>query len=125
MKKTILSTLFFFALLSLKAQQDTTKKDYLIKYEVLTNKGEQASVLFFDKDGKNAGTIANEQWTYSFTTTDKNQIVQLSTMRGSSGGKKFWLKANIYVNNKLIKSIEDKFLGTLGPNVQIILQDVK
>jgi hypothetical protein len=81
--------------------------------------------MFFDKDGKNAGTMAKEQWTYSFTTTDKNQIVQLATMRASSGVKKFWIKVNIYVNNKLIKSVEDKFFGALGPNVQINLQDIK
>lgn len=124
MKAIILSTILFVTFLSAKAQQDTAKKEYSIKYEVLTKKGEKVNIGFFDKDGKNAGVTASEQWTYSFITYDKNQNVNLFIQRVESGMKKVWVKVNIYVNDKLIKSVEEKFMG-VGPTVQVNLQDIK
>lgn len=125
MKRAILSLIFCVTLLSVKAQQqDTTKKEYSIKYEVLTKKGEKVNIGFFDKDGKNAGTTASEQWTYSFTTKDKNQNINLFIQRIESGMKKVWVKVNIYVNDKLLKSVEEKFMIN-GPTVQVNLNDIK
>jgi len=120
--------LLSFSLLSVQAQQDTNKKEYLIKYEVLTKKGEKILVNYFDKDEKNAGATASESWVYTFTTTNKNQNIQLSTVGGESGRKmkaaKVWVKINIYVDGNLAKSVEEKVLG-LGPTVQMSLQDIK
>lgn len=118
--------MFFFALLSLKAQQDTAKKEYLIKYEVLTKKGKPVLLNYFDKDEKNAGATAEESWTYTFSTANKNQNIQVSTVGGKGGylSGKIWVKVSIYVNGNLIKSKEEKFAG-LGPSVQVNLQDIK
>ena len=128
MKRIILFLVFSVALVSAEAQQDSTKKEYLIKYEVLTKKGEKILVNYFDSDGKNAGTTASESWVYSFTTTNKNQNIQVSTVGGqearSRKAAKVWTKINIYVNGNLIKSAEEKVLG-LGPNVQVNLNDIK
>lgn len=128
MKKIMLLFLLSFSLLSVQAQQDTNKKEYLIKYEVLTKKGEKILVNYFDKDEKNAGATASESWVYTFTTTNKNQNIQLSTVGGESGRKmkaaKVWVKINIYVDGNLAKSVEEKVLG-LGPTVQMSLQDIK
>ncbi|TMI89430.1 MAG: hypothetical protein E6H08_16550 [Bacteroidetes bacterium] len=128
MKKLILSLILSIALLSLKAQQDTIKKEYLIKYEVLTKKGEKILVNYFDKNETNAGATASESWFYTFTTTNKTQNIQVSTVGGKSAnsnkGAKVWVKINIYVNGNLIKSAEEKVLG-LGPTVQVSLQDIK
>lgn len=125
MKAIILSVILCMTFLSVKAQQqDTTKKEYSIKYEVLTKKGEKVNIGFFDKDGKNAGTTASEQWTYSFTTKDKSQNINLFIQRVESGMKKVWVKVNIYVNDKLVKSVEEKFMG-VGPTIQVNLQDIK
>lgn len=128
MKKAIFLFLLSFSLLSVKAQQDTNKKEYLIKYEVLTKKGEKILVNYFDKEEKNAGATASESWVYTFTTTNKNQNIQVSTVGGETARKmkaaKVWVKINIYVNGSLIKSVEEKVLG-LGPTVQVSLQDIK
>jgi hypothetical protein len=128
MKKAIFLFLLSFSLLSVQAQQDTNKKEYLIKYEVLTKKGEKILVNYFDKDEKNAGATASESWTYSFTTTNKNQNLQVSTVGGEGARRmkaaKVWVKINIYVNGNLVKSAEEKILG-LGPTVQVNLNDIK
>lgn len=129
MKRTILSLILCFTLLSVKAQQqDTAKKEYSIKYEVLTKKGEKIGIGYFDKNEVNAGGTASELWTYTFTTTNKNQNIQIFTVGGQSaggrGGAKIWTKVNIYVNGILIKSKEEKVLG-LGPTVQVNLNDIK
>jgi len=128
MKKAIFLFLLSFSLLSVKAQQDNNKKEYLIKYEVLTKKGEKILVNYFDKEEKNAGATASESWVYTFTTTNKNQNIQVSTVGGETARKmkaaKVWVKINIYVNGNLIKSVEEKVLG-LGPTVQVSLQDIK
>ena len=128
MKKPILSVLFVFALFSLSAQQDAAKKEYLIKYEVLTKKGEKILVNYFDRNETNAGATASEYWTYSFTTTNKTQNLQISTVGGESArtkkAAKVWVKINIYVDGNLIKSAEEKVLG-LGPTVQVNLQEIK
>lgn len=111
-----------------KSQQDTTKKEYSIKYEVLTKKGEQILVNYFDSDGKNAGATASESWVYTFSTTNKNQNIQVSTVGGQTARRmknaKVWVKVSIYVDGSLIKSKEEKALG-LGPTVQVSLQDIK
>lgn len=125
MKMTILLSLALFFVFLGKAQ-DTTKKEYLIKYEVLTKKGKPVLVNYFDKDGKNAGATAEESWILTFSTTDKNQNIQVSTV-GAKGGYmsgKIWTQVNIYVNGSLIKSKEAKFSG-LGPSVQVSLNDIK
>jgi hypothetical protein len=128
MKSLIL--LGFISLLSFtsKAQQDTAKKEYLIKYEVLTKKGEKILVNYFDKNETNAGATAAESWVYTFSTTNKNQNIQVSTVGGESGRKmkaaKIWVRINIYVNGNLAKSVEEKVLG-LGPSVQVNLNDIK
>lgn len=126
MKKIILLLAFSLSLASAQAQQDSTKKEYLIKYEVLTKKGKSVVVSYFDKDGKNAGATADESWILTFSTTDKNQNIQISTVGGKSGyvSGKIWTKINIYVNGILIKSKEEKFAG-LGPTVQVSLTDIK
>lgn len=128
MKAIILLSLLTLISISGTAQQDTTKKQYLIKYEVLTKKGEKILVNYFDSEGKNAGATASESWIYNFTTTNKNQNIQVSTVGGqearSRKGAKVWVKVNIYVNGNLIKSTEEKVLG-LGPTVQVNLSDIK
>ncbi|MEI2755114.1 MAG: hypothetical protein V9F46_01545 [Chitinophagaceae bacterium] len=128
MKKAILFTLFVFGLLSAKAQQDTTKKEYSIKYEVLTKKGEKILVNYFNEKGENAGATASESWIYNFTTTNKNQNIQVSTVGGETARRmksaKVWVKINIYVNGNLVKSTEEKVLG-LGPTVQVNLNEIK
>ncbi len=128
MKAFILLSLVSLLTVSSKAQQDTTKKEYLIKYEVLTKKGEKILVNYFDKNETNAGTTASESWVYTFTTTNKNQNIQVSTVGGQTAhkrnGAKVWTKINIYVNGNLIKSVEEKVLG-LGPTVQVNLQDIR
>jgi ribosomal protein S24E len=124
MKKIILSLFLVLGVFLSKAQKGTNEKEYLVKYEVFTKKGVKIQIGFFDKDAKNAGTMVSEEWAYSFTTTDKNQNVQLFVLRAESGYKKVWVKVNIYVNEKLAKSVEDKFLG-LGPTVQVNLNDIK
>ena len=128
MKRTVLSLFLAFSFLFSKAQQETPKKEYQIKYEVLTKKNEKILVTYFDKDEKNAGATASESWVYNFTTTNKNQNIQVSTVGGETArrknGAKVWVKINIYVNGNLIKSAEEKVLG-LGPTVQVNLQDIK
>lgn len=131
MKPMKVTSILSFALLlavSGNAQQDTTKREYLIKYEVLTKKGEKILVNYFDKNETNAGATASESWIYTFATTNKNQNIQVSTVGGESGRKmkaaKIWVQINIYVNGNLIKSKEEKVLG-LGPTVQINLNDIK
>jgi hypothetical protein len=125
MKRTALLLSLCICILSAKAQQ---AKEYLIKYEVLTKQGEKILVRYFDKDEKNAGATASESWTYSFTTTNKNQILQISTVGGETAkrknGAKVWVKINIYVNGTLIKSKEEKVLG-LGPSVQVNINEIK
>jgi hypothetical protein len=127
MKTIILSMIFCASFISLKAQ-DTTKKEYLIKYEVLTKQGEKIIVNYFDKDEKNAGATASESWAYSFTTTNKNQNLQISTVGGETAkkknGAKVWVKINIYINGTLIKTKEEKVLG-LGPTVQVNINEIK
>jgi hypothetical protein len=127
MKKMFLAFSLVFTFL-LSNAQDTTKKEYLIKYEVLTKPGQKILVSYFDRDEKNAGATASESWTYSFTTTNKNHNLQISTVGGESGrtkgGAKVWVKINIYVNDKLVKSKEEKVLG-LGPTVQVNLNEIK
>jgi hypothetical protein len=125
MKMTLLLSLGLLFGFSSKSQ-DTTKKEYLIKYEVLTKEGKPVLVNYFDKDGKNAGTTADGSWIYTFVTTDKNQSIQVSTV-GAKGGYmsgKIWTKVNIYVSGNLIKSKEAKFAG-LGPTVQVSLSEIK
>lgn len=125
MKMTILLSLGLLLTFSSKSQ-DTTKKEYQIKYEVLTKKGKPVIINYFDKDGKNAGATADESWIYTFSTTDKNQNIQVFTV-GAKGGYmsgKIWTKVSIYVNGSLIKSKEAKFAG-LGPTVQVNLNDIK
>lgn len=128
MKRMALLFVLCMALLQGNAQQETSKNEYLIKYEVLTKPGEKIVVSYFDKDEKNAGTTASESWVYIFTTTNKNQNIQVSTVGGASSGSKrgakVWVKINIYVNGELKKSKEEKVLG-LGPTVQINLNDIK
>ena len=128
MKSIILAFTFLIIQSSGKAQQDTAKKEYLVKYEVLTKKGEKISIGYFDKNEVNAGATASEQWTYSFTTSNKNQNIQIFTVGGqearSRKGAKVWTKVNIYVNDKLVKSVEEKVLGP-GPTVQVNLNDIK
>ena len=124
MKIILIISFVILSGLSAIAQQDTGKKEYLVKYEVLTKKGVKVNIGFFDKDNKNAGMIVSEQWTYSFATKDKNQNVNLFVMRTQDGLKKVWVKVNIYVNDKLVKSIEDKFMD-VGPTVQFNLNDLK
>lgn len=128
MKTAILLTLASLLSVSTYSQTDTAKKEYLIKYEVLTKKGEKILVNYFDKDEKNAGATASESWIYTFSTTNKNQNLQISTVGGETArrknGAKVWVKINIYVNGNLIKSAEEKVLG-LGPTVQVSLQDIK
>lgn len=128
MKKIILSLILCVTLLSVKAQQDTTKKEYSMKYEVLTKKGEKILVNYFDKNETNAGATASESWIYTFTTTNKNQNIQISTVGGETARKmkaaKVWVKINIYINGNLAKSVEEKVLG-LGPTVQVNLNDIK
>lgn len=128
MKKVIFLLLLSFPALYVNAQQDTTKKAYLIKYEVLTKKGDKIGIGYFDKNETNAGGTASELWTYTFTTTNKNQNIQIFTVGGqearSKKGAKIWTKVNIYVNGSLIKSVEEKVLG-LGPTVQVNLNDIK
>lgn len=128
MKKAILFILFVFGLLVVKAQQDTTKKEYSVKYEVLTKKGEKILVNFFNEKGGNAGATASESWVYTFTTANKNQNIQVSTVGGQTAhrknGAKVWVKINIYVNGNLAKSAEEKVLG-LGPSVQVNLNEIK
>lgn len=128
MKKVFFLLLFSFPFLYVNAQQDTTKKEYLIKYEILTKKGEKIGIGYFDKNEVNAGGTASELWSYSFTTTNRNQNIQIFTVGGqearSRKGAKIWTKVNIYVNGNLIKSVEEKVLG-LGPTVQVNLNDIK
>jgi hypothetical protein len=126
MKMTLLLSLGLLLAFSGKSQQDTTKKEYQIKYEVLTKKGKPVVINYFDKDGKNAGATAEESWTYIFSTTDKNQNIQVSTVGGKGGymSGKIWTKVSIYVNGSLIKSKEAKFAG-LGPTIQVTLSDIK
>lgn len=128
MKAFILLSLVSLLAVSSKAQQDTTKREYSIKYEVLTKKGEVIAVTYFDKNGNNAGATASELWTYSFSTSDKNQNIQVFTTGGQAARSmrkaKVWTKVNIYVNGKLIKSEEGKVLGA-GPTVQVNLSDIK
>jgi hypothetical protein len=128
MKAIIFLSLISLLTFSSNAQQDTTKREYLIKYEVLTKKGEKILVNYFDKNETNAGATASESWVYSFTTTNKNQNIQISTVGGESERRmksaKVWVKINIYVNGNLVKSTEDKVLG-LGPTIQVSLQDIK
>lgn len=128
MKAIILSLVFCILFITSRAQQDTTKKEYQIKYEVLTKKGEKILVNYFDSDGKGAGATASELWVYNFTTTNKNQNIQVSTLGGqearSRKGAKVWAKVNIYVNGSLIKSVEEKVFG-LGQSVQVNLNDIK
>ncbi|MGC4104221.1 hypothetical protein [Ferruginibacter sp.] len=128
MKKLTLFFLLVLGFLFSKAQKDTTQKEYLIKYEVLTKKGESILVNYFDKNETNAGVSASESWAYSFTTTNKNQNIQVSTVGGQTAHKrnsaKVWTRINIYVNGNLIKSIEEKVLG-LGPTLQVSLLDIK
>lgn len=128
MKSIILSSILCVTFLSAKAQQDTAKKEYSIKYEVLTKKGEKILVNYFNDKGENAGTTASESWVYNFTTTNKSQNIQVSTVGGETARRmkaaKVWVKINIYVNGNLVKSAEEKVLG-LGPTVQVNLQDIK
>lgn len=128
MKSIIILGFILFLTISVNAQQDTTKKEYSIKYEVLTKKGEKILVNYFNEKGENAGATASESWVYNFATTNKNQNVQVSTVGGESGRRmksaKVWVKINIYVNGNLIKSTEEKVLG-LGPTVQVNLHDIK
>lgn len=129
MKLIILSLILCVAFLSVIAQQqDTAKREYLIKYEVLTKKGEKILVNYFDKNETNAGATASESWVYSFTTTNQSQNIQVSTVGGQTARRKnsakVWVKINIYVNGNLIKSAEEKVLG-LGPSVQVNLSDIK
>ncbi|MBK8699791.1 MAG: hypothetical protein IPN29_09750 [Saprospiraceae bacterium] len=128
MKPIILLFLVSLFSYSTYSQSGTAKKEYLIKYEVLTKKGEKILVNYFDKEEKNAGATASESWVYTFTTTNKNQNIQVSTVGGETARKmkaaKVWVKINIYVDGNLIKSAEDKVLG-LGPTVQVSLQDIK
>lgn len=127
MKKLLLSTILSGIFLSINAQQDTIRKEFLIKYEVLTKKGEVIAVTYFDKNGNNAGATASELWTYTFSTSDKNQNIQVFTTGGQAARSmrkaKVWTKVNIYVNGKLIKSEEGKVLGA-GPTVQIDLTKI-
>lgn len=128
MKRIALSVIFFCLLIAGKAQQDTVKKEYAVKYEVLTKKGEKILVNYFNEKGENAGATASESWVYNFTTTNKNQIIQVSTVGGETARRmksaKVWVKINIYVNGNLVKTTEEKVLG-LGPTVQVNLQDIK
>lgn len=128
MKAIILLSLITLLTFSSNAQQDTTKKEYLIKYEVLTKKGEKIGIGYFDKNEVNAGGTASELWSYTFTTTNKNQNIQIFTVGGQDSknrkGAKVWTKVNIYVNGNLIKSVEERVLG-LGPTVQVNLNDIK
>lgn len=125
MKAIIFLSVFLSLGITTVAQQDSTKKEYLIKYEVLTKKGVKILVNYFDKDEKNAGATASESWTYTFTTSNKNQNIQVSTVGGKSGfSGKVWTKINVYVNGTLIKSVEERF-AQLGPTVQISLHDIK
>jgi len=91
-------------------------------------KGEKILVNYFDSDGKGAGATASELWVYNFTTTNKNQNIQVSTLGGqearSRKGAKVWAKVNIYVNGNLIKSVEEKVFG-LGQSVQVNLNEIK
>lgn len=130
MKTIILSTIFCFLFISLQAQ-DTAKKEYLIKYEVQTKKGEEIGIGYFDKNEVSAGGTASELWTYSFTTTNKDQNIQIYTVGGrnvniatSQKKAKIWVRISIYVNGNLIKSAEEKFFG-LGPTIQVNLNDIK
>ena len=128
MKSIILLCIISLLSITSKAQQDTTKTEYSVKYEVLTKKGEKILVNYFNEKGDNAGATASELWVYNFTTTNKNQNIQVSTVGGESGRRmkvaKVWVKINIYVNGNLIKSKEEKVLG-LGPTVQVNLNEVK
>lgn len=129
MKRAILLLFIILSFLCLKAQQqDTTKIEYLVRYEVLTKKGEKILVNYFDKNETNAGATASESWVYSFTTVNKNQNIQVSTVGGQTARRKnsakVWVQVNIYVNGKLIKSAEEKVLG-IGPTVQVNLNDIK
>lgn len=125
MKVIILLSVLAFLAISTKAQQDSTKKEYLIKYEVLTKKGVKILVNYFDSDGKATGATASELWSYTFTTTNKNQNIQVSTIGAKSGfSGKVWAKINVYVNGTIVKSVEEKF-AQLGPTVQISLHELK
>lgn len=128
MKTIIISLILCITIQSVRAQQDTTKKEYLIKYEVLTKKGEKIGIGYFDKNEVNAGGTASELWSYTFTTINKNQNIQIFTVGGQSSrtrkGAKVWTKVNIYVNGNLIKSVEEKVEG-LGSTVQVNLNDLK
>lgn len=110
------------------SQQDSTKREFIVKYEVLTKKGEKILVNYFNEKGENAGATASESWVYNFTTTNKNQNIQVSTVGGESARRmksgKVWVKINIYVNGDLIKSVEEKVSG-LGPTLQVNLADIK
>lgn len=126
MKTIILSMIFCASFISLKAQ-DTSKKEYLVKYEVLTKQGENILVNFLDKDEKNAGATTSETWSYSFATTNKNQNLQITTVGGQTArkknGAKVWVKVSIYVNGNLVKSKEEKVLG-LGSSLQVNLNEI-
>lgn len=128
MKTGLLAIIFCFTFLAGNSQQDTLKQVYSVKYEVLTKKGKKILVNYFNEKGENAGATASESWVYNFTTTNKNQNIQVSTVGGESGRRmkaaKVWVKINIYVNGNLVKTTEDKVLG-LGPTVQVNLNDVK
>lgn len=128
MKTAFLTIILTFSFFAGKSQQDTLKKEYSVRYEVLTKKGERILVNYFNEKGENAGATASESWVYNFTTTNKNQNIQVSTVGGESGRRmkaaKIWVKINIYVNGNLAKTTEDKVIG-LGPTVQVNLNDVK
>jgi hypothetical protein len=128
MKAILLIVLGSFLTLASTAQQNSNTKEYLIKYEVQTKKGENILVNFLDKDEKNAGATASETWSYSFTTTNKNQNIQIATVGGQTAhrknGAKVWVKVSIYVNGTLVKSKEEKVLG-LGSSLQINLNEIK
>lgn len=128
MKTIVVAILFMFFSISVNAQRDSTNRDFAVKYEVLTKKGEKILVNYFNEKGENAGATASESWFYTFSTTNKNQNIQVSTVGGETARRmkaaKVWVKINIYVNGNLIKSAEDKVLG-LGPTVQVNLNDIK
>lgn len=130
MKKFFFIILCFATTLSIKAQKiDAPKKEYNIKYEVLTKKGHPVGIVFFDKEGKNSGNSVEEFWTYKFMTTDKHQNIQLFAMGGENASfknrsGKVWVKVNIYVNDVLIKTKEDRFQGQ-GPTISVDLDSIK
>ena len=130
MKKCFIIILCFVTTLSSKAQKiDAPKKEYNIKYEVLTKKGHPVMIVFFDKEGKNSGNSVEEFWTYKFMTTDNHQNIQLFAMGGENATPrniygKVWTRLNIYVNDVLIKTKEGKFTGQ-GPTISVDLDNIK